>query len=68
MIRNFLMLQHWGSPQSTNIDRVQGTPVNKEHYRIMKLKAAIKAMESNPMLMAGKEIKGYLPGGCLNFS
>ena len=34
----------------------------------MKLEGAYEAIESNPLLSAGIQIKGYLLGGCLNFS
>ena len=38
-----------------------------ENHRIMKLEGVYKATGSNPLLSAGIQIKGYLPGGCLNF-
>ena len=34
----------------------------------MKLEGASKAIKSNPMVIVGIEIKGDLPGDCLNLS
>ena len=40
-----------------------GTQINADH-RIVRLEGASKAIESNPLLKAGMQIKWYLTDGC----